>query len=198
MKQSSLNRFAILAAALSWLVPHLASAHVGIGSTGGFLAGMSHPLGGLDHLCAMLAVGLWAAQRGPRTSWGIPLAFVSVMAMGAALGMAGVVLPFTETGIVVSVLILGILVAASVRLPLAVSMMMVGLFAVFHGHAHGTEMPAMASGLAYGAGFVSATLFLHVCGMGLGLLARYLSRPLAIRFAGTAIAMFGGYLWLSA
>jgi urease accessory protein len=194
MKQTS-RVFAILAAIL--LLPSLAHAHVGVGETSGFLHGMGHPLSGLDHICAMVAVGLWAAQMGGRAIWAVPLTFVSVMALGGALGMLGVHVPFVETGIVISVLALGVLIAASVHLPLAVSIIVVGLFAIFHGHAHGAEMPETSSGLAYAAGFIIATAFLHACGIGLGIAIQKLASPAVVRFAGIAIVLCGGYLLFS-
>ena len=187
--------FAFLAAAL--LLPSLAHAHVGVGEARGLWHGLSHPLSGLDHICAMVAVGLWAAQMGGRAIWAVPLTFVSVMALGGALGMLGVHVPFVETGIVVSVLTLGVLVAAAVRLPLFASILVVGMFAIFHGHAHGVEMPETASGLAYAAGFIVATAFLHACGIGLGIAIQRLASPAIARFAGIAIVLCGSYLWLS-
>lgn len=194
MKQTS-RVFAILAAIL--LLPSLAHAHVGVGETSGFLHGMGHPLSGLDHICAMVAVGLWAAQMGGRAIWAVPLTFVSVMALGGALGMLGVHVPFVETGIVISVLALGVLIAASVHLPLAVSIIVVGLFAIFHGHAHGAEMPETSSGFVYAAGFIIATAFLHACGIGLGIAIQKLASPAVVRFAGIAIVLCGGYLLFS-
>lgn len=133
-------------------VPVVVQAHTGVGHTHGFLAGAGHPMLGFEHVCAMVAVGLWAAQRGGRATWALPATFVGVMAAGSALGMAGVSIPLVEPGIVASVLVLGLLIAAAVRLPVAVSALIVGLFALFHGCVHGAEMPASASGLAYGAG----------------------------------------------
>jgi urease accessory protein len=194
MKQTS-RVFALLSAIL--LLPSLAHAHVGVGETGGFLHGMGHPLSGLDHICAMVAVGLWAAQMGGRAIWAVPLTFVSVMALGGVLGMLSINVPLVETGIVISVLALGVLIAASARLPLAASIAIVGLFAIFHGHAHGAEMPETVSGLAYGAGFIIATAFLHTCGIGLGILIQKLASPAIVRFAGVAIVLCGGYLLLS-
>jgi urease accessory protein len=179
------------------MVPSLAHAHVGVGETSGFLHGLGHPLSGLDHICAMIAVGLWAAQMGGRSIWAIPLTFVGVMALGGFLGMMGVNLPLVETGIIISVLALGVFVAASVRLPLVASVTLVGLFAAFHGHAHGSEMPAAASGLAYATGFIVATALLHALGIGLGITIQRLARPQIVRFAGIAIALCGGYLLLS-
>jgi urease accessory protein len=145
----------------------------------------------------MFAVGLWAAQRGGRSLWVVPLTFVSVMICGAALGMAGVTIPFVEQGIVASVLLLGVLVAAAVRLPLVASAILVGLFAFCHGHAHGTEMPVTASGLAYGAGFVAATTSLIALGVGLGTTAQRLANSTWVRAAGGAIAGCGVYLLLA-
>jgi len=142
----------------------------------------------------MIAVGLWAAQRGGRSLWLVPLAFVSIMALGGMLGMTGGALPFVETGIATSVLILGVLIAASVRLPLLMSVFIVGVLAMFHGYAHGAEMPATASGLAYGIGFMLATASLHLCGIGMGLAAQKINSVKLVRYAGGAIAACGVYL----
>lgn len=180
------------------LLPSLAQAHPGHGAATGLASGFTHPLTGLDHLCAMIAVGLWAAQRGGRALWAVPLAFVSVMTLGAIAGMGGYTLPFIEQGIAASVLILGILIAAALRLPLAASITVVGLFALFHGYAHGAEMPATASGFAYGVGFVAATAGLHLLGIGLGLTAKKLATEKTVRYAGGAIAACGLYLVLAA
>ncbi len=177
------------------LAPALAEAHpIGMHATGmgmGFL----HPLTGLDHLCAMVAVGLWASQRGGRSLWMIPLAFVGVMTLGGILGVAGVALPFVEKGIMASVLVLGVLVAAAVRLPLVASVLLVGLFALFHGHAHGAEMPATASGATYALGFALSTASLHLVGIGIGLASRrFLTTEKVVRYAGGAIAAYGAYM----
>jgi urease accessory protein len=179
-------------------VPSLAEAHVSVGGADGLVNGFVHPLGGPDHLLAMLGVGLWAAQRGGRSIWLVPLAFLGVMALGGALGMAGVALPLVEQGILASVLLVGILIAAAVELPLVASVLIVGLFALMHGHAHGAEMPSTASGLAYGAGFIASTCLLLASGVGLGLLARQLDRTYLLRYAGGAIAICGVLLLLSA
>lgn len=168
-----------------FLLPSLAQAHPGIpGHTHGFANGLAHPLSGLDHICAMVAVGLWAAQRGGRALWLVPAVFVSVMILGAVLGMAAVPVPFVEAGIVASVLVLGVLVASGVRLPLTVSALLVGVFAIFHGYAHGAEMPGSASGLAYGLGFVAASASLNLLGIGLGLLSRRLASARLVPYAG--------------
>jgi len=184
------------------LLPSLAYTHVGIGETGGFLHGLTHPVSGLDHICALLAVGLWAAQTGGRSMWAVPLTFVSVMALGGILPLLGIGLPFAEQGIALSVLLLGVLIAASVCLPLWLSGSMVGLFALWHGHAHGTEMPALASGIEYVLGFMLATVLLHVVGIAFGVGMQRLpvlslaegARERAIRAAGASIALCGMYL----
>src|SRR5580704_18011312 len=146
-----------------------AYAHTGVGDTSGFVHGFAHPISGVDHVLVMVAVGLFAAHLGGRALWLVPLSFVSMMVVGGACGMAGVELPFVEVGIGMSVVILGLAVAIGYRIPTAAAMAMVGLFAVFHGHAHGVEMPESTSGLEYGIGFLLATALLHVCGISLGL-----------------------------
>ncbi|MBI2751894.1 MAG: HupE/UreJ family protein [Betaproteobacteria bacterium] len=193
-----LSSFASILPALAFLLPTLTYAHVGIGQTAGFAHGFGHPLGGIDHVFAMAAVGLWAAQRGGRALWLIPATFVAIMALGSLIGTIGVFVPFVEQGIVLSVLVFGVLVAAAVRLPLSVSALIVGLFAVFHGYAHGAEMPANTSGLAYGAGFLLATVFLHGVGICAALLARRVGRSSLVRLSGDVIASCGVYLWLAA
>jgi urease accessory protein len=180
---------AVFAALL--LAPVSAHAHTGVGPTSGFSNGLLHPFSGIDHLCAMIAVGLWAAQQGKRAVWAVPLAFVATMGLGGALGMAGLSLPYVEQGIAASVLVLGILIAAAARLPLVAGVLLVAAFAVFHGHAHGAEMPRTASGLSYGAGFIVATALLHGCGVGLGLSLKKLDRPRVLRLTGAAVALCG-------
>jgi urease accessory protein len=186
-------RRSIQTASLLWALPVLVQAHPGHEGhdvTWDFAGGFAHPLSGWDHLLAMIAVGLWAAQLGGRARWLVPAAFVGVMALGAALARTGVPMPGVEQGIAASVLALGLLIAAAVRLPLAAGMALVGLFAIFHGLAHGAEMPATTGGLAYGAGFVAATALLHAAGLGLGLLTARISGR-ATKFAGWAIAASG-------
>ena len=179
-------------------IPSLAQAHPGhLGHTAGWANGLLHPVSGLDHICAMIAVGLWAAQRGGRAIWIVPLTFVSVMALGGLLGMNGVRVPLAEQGIAASVLVLGLLIAAAVRLPLATSVLVVGIFAVFHGYAHGAEMPPTASGLTYGLGFMAATAGLHLCGISAGLMTQRLGSTRLVRYAGVIIAAFGLYLFCS-
>src|SRR5664280_3177664 len=179
-------------------IPSLAQAHPGhFGHTAGWANGLMHPVSGLDHICAMIAVGLWAAQRGGRAIWIVPLTFVSVMALGGLLGMNGVRVPLAEQGIAASVLVLGLLIAAAVRLPLAARVLVVGVFAVFHGYAHGAEMPSTASGLTYGLGFLVATASLHLCGISTGLLTQRWDSTRLVRHAGVIIAAFGLYLFCS-
>jgi len=168
------------------LAPVLAHAHPGHDASG-FTTGLAHPLSGLDHILAMLAVGLWATQLGGRAKWLVPASFVSVMALGGALGMAGVPMPFAEQGILASVMILGVLIAAAIRLPLTASMAIVGLFALCHGHAHGLEMPATAQGLTYGVGFILATALLHTAGIGLGMAIQRFAAAQWVRATGVAI-----------
>lgn len=156
------------AAAIAFL-PVAASAHVAVGDTHDLIHGFSHPLSGIDHVLAMVAVGLFAAHLGGRALWLVPLTFVSVMALAGIAGMAGVKLPFVEIGIGMSVVVLGLAVAFQLSLPTLLAMALVGFFAIFHGHAHGAEMPQSVSGLAYGVGFTCATALLHAVGVGLGL-----------------------------
>jgi urease accessory protein len=166
MKRSIL-RLALLALCL---LPTAAFAHPAIGSTSGFAPGFMHPLGGLDHQLAMILVGIFAYQLGGRALWLVPLTFIAVMALGGFLGVAGIPVPFVEIGIALSVSVLGAIVALGVKAPVAVAMGAVGLFAIFHGHAHGSEMPMNVGGAAYGAGFMLATALLHAVGIGIGFL----------------------------
>ena len=127
-----------------FFLPDIAFAHTGVGETTGFMHGFSHPIGGVDHILAMVAVGLWATQIGGRALWVVPCTFVGVMVLGGVLGFTGIHMPFVEEGILVSILILGVLIAGAFKIPLMYSSLIVGLFAIFHGYAHGTEMPAQA------------------------------------------------------
>ncbi len=176
------------------LLPSLAQAHPNHEAASGLFSGLAHPILGMDHLCAMIAVGLWAAQRGGRALWAVPLAFVSTMTLGAIAGMGGHTLPFAEQGIAASVLILGILIAAAVRLPIAVSILLVGFFALFHGFAHGAEIPASASGLIYAIGMVATTAGLHLTGIAAGLTANKLATEKVVCGGGWAIVACGLYL----
>jgi len=158
----------IVAAAMI-AIPTVASAHPGHEGTPGLMPGFLHPLGGLDHILAMVAVGLFAARLGGRALWLVPASFVVTMAVAGVAGMTGFALPYVEAGIALSILVLGAAIALEWTMPVAAAMGLVAFFAVFHGHAHGAEMPQTMSGLAYGAGFVAATAALHALGIGLGL-----------------------------
>lgn len=181
-----LARVAILPLALVIATPALAHpGHQAMGLQQGFL----HPLGGLDHVLAMVAVGLIAARIGGRALVLVPAAFLCMMAVGGAAGAAGLSLPYVETGIALSVAVLGAVLALGAVPPVAGAMALVGAFAVFHGFAHGAEMPGSTSGLAYGLGFLAATALLHAAGLGLGLAARR-TRP-TLRVAGAGLAAAG-------
>jgi urease accessory protein len=172
-----------------------ALAHEGAVAGGGFLTGILHPILGWDHVAAMVAVGLWGAFLGPPAIWLLPVTFPLVMALGGALGVAGVPIPGIETGIAASALIIGAAVMLALRPPLGIAAVVVGFFAIFHGHAHGTEMPGAASPLAYAAGFVIGTGLLHLAGIALGLLARSETGTVAVRGMGGLIALAGlGFL----
>jgi urease accessory protein len=182
----------LLLSALVLALPVFAHAHPGHDGhdlTWSFSTGLGHPLSGWDHLLAMIAVGLWAALLGGRARWLVPAAFVGTMMIGAIGGRLGLSLPGIEQGIAASLLVLGLLIAFSVRLPAALSMGVVALFALFHGWAHGAEMPAMNTGLTYGAGFVLATVLLHATGLGLGSLLQKQSK--AMQIAGGIVAATG-------
>jgi urease accessory protein len=183
--------------ALLLVVPALAHAHTGVGHSHGFLDGLNHPVHGLDHLLAMIAVGLWAAQLGGRAIWAVPASFVGVMALGGLLGVAGWPLPMVETGILLSVFLLGLLIAFAVRLPLWAGAALVAFFALFHGYAHGAEMPAGASSAWYAGGFVLATAALHLAGIGLGIALKNVPFAPALRVAGALVILGGAVVALS-
>src|SRR5450631_1221206 len=188
------RRAALLAAIVFW--PAMAFAHTGDGHAGGFLSGLHHPISGLDHVLAMVSVGLWGAQLRAPAVWLLPVTFPIVMAFGGMLGLMGVPLPGVEIGIAVSALILGVAVLTEWRPPLWVAAIIVGIFAIFHGHAHGTELPAGTSGLLYSMGFVVATGLLHAVGIGIGTIHRWTWGRVALRVAGCVVAMAGaGFLW---
>jgi urease accessory protein len=180
--------------ALAISLPAIAQAHVGHGDTIGFMHGLEHPMGGLDHILAMVAVGLWAAQLGGHAVWAVPVAFVSVMALGGVLGITGVQVPFVEQSIIASDLILGGLVLMATRLPLVASISIVGLLAIFHGYAHGEEMPKEAAALQYAAGFMVATAALHLSGVGVALLMNKFLKDRLVRLAGGGIVIGGIYV----
>lgn len=181
-----------LVALVAILLPDLAFAHQG-GVAGGFASGFGHPILGPDHVVAMVAVGLWGAFLGQPAIWLLPVVFPVVMAFGGLLGINGVPLPSVEMGIAASAVALGAMVALALRPPLWVAAVLVGAFAIFHGHAHGTELPQAANPLAYGVGFVVATGLLHLSGIALGLLARWPAGVQAVRVGGGLIACAGLY-----
>lgn len=189
MRQAALSLAAGLWPALAW-------AHVEEGRAEGLLAGLRHPASGLDHVLAMVSVGLWGAQLGAPAVWLLPVTFPLVMAFGGMLGLAGVRLPGVEVGIALSGILLGLAVCAEWRPPLRPAAAIVGFFAVFHGHAHGSELPAGASGLLYSLGFVAATGTLHAVGILIGAVHRWAWGRLALRAAGAFVASAGAYfLW---
>jgi urease accessory protein len=168
-----------------------AFAHTAEGLGGGFASGFMHPLLGPDHIAAMLAVGLWGAFLGAPALFILPVVFPLVMAAGGVLGILGVPLPGIELGIAASAVVLGVMVALAAKPHLWIAALLVGLFAIFHGHAHGTELPGEANALAYAIGFVIATGLLHLAGIAFGLLTQYPNGRLAVRAAGGAIALAG-------
>jgi urease accessory protein len=168
-----------------------ALAHTGLEHAFSFASGFAHPWTGLDHMLAMVAVGLWAGLVGRRALWAWPAAFVGVMVGGGALGMAGVAVPLAEPGILASVIALGLLVLTAAQLPVALGAALVGVFALLHGHAHGAELPSGAAAATYAVGFALATALLHVIGLGIAYLCRSDSGKLIVRGAGAAVAVAG-------
>lgn len=183
-------------AGLAWLGVSTASAHTETGGVGGFVSGFHHPLSGLDHIVAMVAVGLWGAFLGGRAMWLLPVVFPMVMAFGGAAAVLGVPLPGVETGIALSGIVLGLMVAFAAKPPLWVAAVLVGIFAIFHGHAHGSELPDAANPLMYAVGFVISTGLLHLCGIGFGVFTKWPWGRIAVRGAGVAITAVGcGFLF---
>jgi urease accessory protein len=174
-------------------LPAVAHAHTGVGDTAGLVHGFMHPIGGLDHVLAMVAVGMFASIIGGRALWLVPASFVAMMAAGGILGMEGVNVPLVEIGIAASVIVLGLAVALRWTPPTAAAAGVVSVFAIFHGQAHGAEMPLDASGLHYAIGFMAATALLHIVGLGLGLGIGRISTnsKAAMRFGGGAMAVAG-------
>ena len=181
----------ILPVAILLLLVTTASAHTEKGAAGGFISGFLHPITGLDHIVAMVAVGLWGAFLGKKAMWALPVIFPMVMALGGALGILGVPLPYVEIGIALSGVVLGLMVAFAVRPPLWVAGVLVGIFAIFHGHAHGTELPNAASPLTFAIGFVISTGLLHLAGIAFGLLTKWPWGMAVVRAGGALIALTG-------
>ncbi|WP_375454364.1 HupE/UreJ family protein [uncultured Methylobacterium sp.] len=186
--------FAALALPALVLLPQAALAHSGHGEAAGLAHGFLHPLGGADHVLAMVAVGLLAGLRGGRAPWVLPASFLTLMAAGAGLGMAGIGLPFAETGIGLSIVAFGLAAVFGLGLPVSALAALVGGFALFHGYAHGAEMPETASGLVYGLGFLAGTALLHAAGLGLGLIAAHAGRTRVAPVLGGAVAASGAAL----
>lgn len=192
-KDGNMKKPSLVLAAL-FLSPTLAHAHT-LGSGGGYLAGLGHPVLGFDHLLAMVSVGILSAQMGGRAIWTVPSTFVCVMLIGGMLGMRGIPLLSVELGIAFSVFALGVALAAEKKLPAVVAMLWVGFFAIFHGHAHGTEMPSMAQPVLFALGFITGTAAIHIVGVCIGLISQELPRGVAVlRLAGAGIAGVGLHL----
>jgi urease accessory protein len=185
------SHLAVLLLLVLLLLPGTAQAHTEGGAVGGLISGFLHPITGLDHIVAMVAVGLWGAFLGLPAIWLLPVIFPVVMALGGALGVLGVPIPAVETGIALSGVVLGIMVALEKRPPLVVAAIIVGVFAIFHGHAHGTELPEAASPITYAIGFVISTGLLHLAGIGFGLLVKWPWGRIAVRAGGAVIACIG-------
>jgi urease accessory protein len=198
MKDASLHARLPLAALLALVPPTSALAHTGAGVALGLESGFLHPITGLDHLVAMVAVGLWGAQLGNPAIWALPITFPLVMALGGLAGVSGVPLPLTEPVVALSGLALGLLIALHVRPPLWIAALLVGIFAIFHGYAHGRELPEAASPSAYAVGFVVATGLLHLSGIAIGLLVMWPVGARAVRACGAAIGCIGAYFLLAA
>jgi urease accessory protein len=175
-----------------------ASAHDGSGVVGGFLAGFTHPLAGVDHLLAMVAVGLWGAVLGRPLVFALPVIFPTVMALGGVLGIAGAPMPPVEIGIALSVLLLGGAIAAAFKAPVWAACLLVAVFAIFHGYAHGAELPAAADPVGYSLGFVLATGLLHLAGVAIGLLHGHPRGMILVRTLGGLIAAAGVYFLVRA
>lgn len=199
MKRSMFNAskgipvLAAVAPLLLW--PLAAWAHVEAGQAGGFLSGLAHPVSGLDHVLAMIAVGLWGAQLGAPAIWLLPVAFPMMMAVGGLLGLLGIPLGGVEIGIAVSSVVLGALILGEVRMPVIGALLVVAFFAVFHGHAHGTELAPGQNAMLYSLGFVIATGTLHAIGIGIGTIHRWDFGRMALRGAGSLV-IAGGLVFL--
>jgi urease accessory protein len=196
LKSNFRSRAAFLTLLALPALRHSLLAHTRGGEATGFVAGLSHPVSGLDHVLAMIAVGLWGAQLGAPAVWLLPVTFPMVMALGGTLGLLGVKIPGVEIGIALSAIGLGAAVLFEARPKLAVAAALVGAFAIFHGHAHGTELPPGANGILYSIGFVIATGLLHATGIGIGLIHRWPAGRTVLRLAGAVVALGGlTFLW---
>ena len=180
-----------MTAAIALMSSMPALAHTGAEHAFSLGSGFAHPWTGLDHMLAMVAVGLWAGLNGGRALWAWPAAFVGVMLVGGLLGIAGVAVPLVEAGILASVVVLGLLVLMAARLPVAAGAALIAVFALLHGHAHGAELPNGAAAASYAAGFVIATGLLHAIGLGIAAIARSDAGRMAVRGAGALVALAG-------
>ena len=190
--KSAVLRNGLVAVLIS--VPTLALAHTSAVGASGVIYGLAHPIGGIDHVLGMIAVGVFAANLGGRAFWAVPLAFMTLMAAGSAAGILGMHMPYAEVGIALSIVVLGVVITVRFEWPVATAMTLVGLFAVFHGHAHGTEMPVDASGAAYALGLVTATGLLHLSGVAIGIgitTAGLRHSPRIMQSGGAAFAVAG-------
>ncbi|EPE97158.1 HupE/UreJ family protein [Rhizobium grahamii] len=195
MKHCVLRSIGLVVTALL-LSTGVAEADVGTGGVSGFAAGFFHPITGLDHVVAMIAVGLWGAQLGKPAIWMLPITFPLVMAFGGFLGLLGVPMPGVEIGIALSGVLLGIAVLTETRPPLFAAAILVGVFAIFHGYAHGTELPLGENALVFSLGFVIATGLLHAVGIVIGLLYQWPWGKITVRAAGGAVGAVGAFfLW---
>jgi urease accessory protein len=196
IRQKSHTLLSLSTMGLLLLWPFAAWAHVEAGQAGGLASGLLHPVSGLDHVLAMIAVGLWGAQLGSPAVWLLPVAFPMMMAFGGMLGLIGIPVPGVEVGIALSAVILGALILGEARLPLAGAVLVVAFFAIFHGHAHGTELMPGQNAMLYSLGFVIATGTLHAVGIGIGLVHRWKAGRLVLRGAGSVV-LAGGlfFLW---
>jgi urease accessory protein len=194
------SRFLLAAGLCAVLVqfPGTAFAHTEGGAAGGFFLGLSHPISGWDHILAMIAVGLWGALLGPPGLWILPIAFPVAMAAGGMLGLLGIPLPAVEIGIAVSSIVLGLLILTNMRLSLAIAIPLVMVFALFHGHAHGTELSPGADAVLYSLGFVMATGLLHALGIGIGAVDRLPNGRTVVRALGGGVLLGGVYFLLGA
>jgi urease accessory protein len=183
----------IALAAITVLIATPALAHTGHDDTVGFFHGFAHPIGGIDHVLAMVAVGLFASLLGGRALWMVPAAFVGMMLAGGVLGISGVEVPAVELGITLSIILIGAVTALGLHWPTAAAMSFVGFFAIFHGYAHGVEMPLGSGALGYSLGFALATALLHAAGVGAGLAVQ---KPQIVRLAGASAAVWGMVLLL--
>lgn len=197
MRSDGMRQVIALAVLLTFvLLAAPALAHEQQGQAAGFLAGLRHPVSGLDHVLAMVAVGLWGAQLGAPAIWLLPITFPLIMAMGAMLGFLGAPVPGIEVGIAASGILLGAMVMFEVRPPIIVAALLVGFFAIFHGHAHGTELPPGRSALLYSMGFVIMTGCLHAAGIGIGTIHRWTWGRRLLRAAGAIVAAGGVFfMW---